>query len=67
MFTDVEEYDATEKEPQISLADFILSLSTVRYFITNDSSTVYAYDYEKDCERFCYHNEELMVETLPIL
>ena len=63
VFTDIEEYDATEKEPPTSLADFVSSLSATRYFITDDGSKVYAYDCEKHCVIFCYHTEELMAET----
>lgn len=61
VFTDNEEYDAVEKEPPTLLADFISSLYAKRYFITDDGSTVYAYDCNKNCVIFCYHSEELMV------
>ncbi|MBQ9415823.1 MAG: hypothetical protein IJU20_03150 [Clostridia bacterium] len=60
VFTDIEEYDATEKDPPTLLADFISSLSAKRYFITDDGSVVYAYDCENECVLFSYHSEELM-------
>lgn len=63
VFTDIEEYNATETEPPTSLEDFVSSLSGMRYFITDDGSTVYAYDCEKSCVEFCYRAGELMVET----
>ena len=63
VFTDIEEYNATETEPPTSLEDFVSSLSGMRYFITDDGSTVYAYNCEKGCVEFCYRAGELMVET----
>ena len=63
VFTDIEEYGATEKEPPASLSDFVSSLSATRYFISNDGSIVYAYNNEKQCVTFCYRSEELMIES----
>ena len=62
VFTDIEEYNATEKEPPTSLADFVSSISGTRYYITDDGSTVYVYDCEKGRVIFCYRAQELMVE-----
>ena len=60
VFTDIEEDFVTEKDPSTLLTVFISSLSGKRFFITDDLSTVYAYERAKNSIEYAYQSEKLM-------
>jgi hypothetical protein len=60
VFTDKEEDDAIEKEPQMTLSSFLASLTDRQYYISDNEDTVYVYDRKNDHIVLVYRSEKLL-------